>query len=112
MIGETAGPDETLIRDDFSSVKLEEAEAVLSVGDEKVKGKEESRSWGWTWIEFKSNIGCEGDLLKCNALGSMDSAVLRSRSIGKEKSNGLVRSETFIFWSMGSTGCCDQNDES
>lgn len=47
MTEDTGAPDEMLIRGDFSSAELEEAEAELRVGDEKVNGKEESISWGW-----------------------------------------------------------------
>jgi hypothetical protein len=47
MTEDTDAPDEMLIRGDFSSAELEEAEAELRVGDEKVNGKEESKSWGW-----------------------------------------------------------------
>jgi hypothetical protein len=44
MTEDTDAPDEMLIRGDFSSAELEEAEAELRVGDEKVNGKEESKS--------------------------------------------------------------------
>jgi len=47
---------------------------------------------------------------------AMDRAALISRSIGKEKSNGSVRSGNFAFWSFcredNSTGCWDQKDVS
>ena len=61
-MGETEAPDETLIWGDFSSAELEDAEVAVRVGDEKVKGKEDNRSCGWTWSEFMSKIVRGGDM--------------------------------------------------